>query len=62
MYKCWNCGTEHESPASNDAHNRDVKAEYAKGYLDGYADAEKHYTQPTVSCGYPIEWHTTYEN
>lgn len=29
---------------------------YREGYLEGYTDAEQHYTQPTVSCGYPVEW------
>lgn len=33
MYKCWNCGTEHEIPASNDAYNR--------GYSDGYKEAKR---------------------
>lgn len=32
MYKCWNCGTEHEDTASNDAYNR--------GYRDGYEFAK----------------------
>ena len=27
-----------------------------QGYLEGYTDAEQRCTQPTVSCGYPIEW------
>jgi hypothetical protein len=49
--------------------------EYVQGYLEGYTDAEKHYTdiflseydrgyndakkllaQPSVSCGYEVEW------
>lgn len=28
MFKCWNCGTEHESPASNDAYKRGWNAAY----------------------------------
>lgn len=35
------------------------RSAYAKGYLDGYKDAEnenKFLTQPTVSCGHEIEW------
>lgn len=51
MIKCWSCGTEHESPASNDAHNRELQAEYSKGYLEGYTDAEKHYTNKCTLCG-----------
>ena len=51
MIRCWSCGTEHESPASSDAHNRDIEAAFARGYLDGYSDAEKHYTNTCTLCG-----------
>jgi hypothetical protein len=29
----------------------EIKAQYAKGYLDGYTDAEKHYTNRCINCG-----------
>lgn len=48
--KCWNCGTEHEDTASNDAYDR--------GYKSGYADAEKYYTNSCFYCGYAGEWST----
>ena len=51
MFRCWNCGTEHEERASNDAHNREIQAAHAQGYLDGYSDAEKHYTNRCILCG-----------
>lgn len=51
MYRCWSCGTEHESTASNDAHNRELKAAIAQAYLEGYSDAEKHYTNKCILCG-----------
>ena len=38
MIRCWSCGTEHEYPASSDAHNREIEAAYAKGYAEGYKD------------------------
>ena len=50
MYKCWNCGTEHEEQASNDAYNR--------GYKRGYEDAKKYYTNSCFMCGYAGEWST----
>jgi hypothetical protein len=28
MFKCWNCGTEHELPTSNDAYKRGWNAAY----------------------------------
>ena len=52
MYKCWNCGTEHEPIAPSGASSRELLAEYNRGY----SDAQKVFTQPTVSCGYPVEW------
>jgi hypothetical protein len=51
MFKCWSCGTEHELPAPIGANHRDIKAEYSQGYLDGYSDAEKHYTNRCILCG-----------
>ena len=51
MIRCWNCGTEHESPAPIGADNRDIEAAYARGYLEGYSDAEKHYTNKCTLCG-----------
>jgi len=49
MIKC--CGEEHESPAPSGAHNREREAEFARGYLEGYSDAEKHYTNLCTLCG-----------
>ena len=40
MMKCWNCGTEHELPASNDAY-RELQAEYknmVEFYENDYAE------------------------
>ena len=34
MYKCWNCGTEHELLASDDAYSRGYRDGYNKGYKD----------------------------
>ena len=51
MIRCWSCGTEHESPAPIGADNRDIEAAYARGYLEGYSDAEKHYTNKCTLCG-----------
>ena len=51
MIRCWSCGTEHESPAPIGASNRELEAEFARGYLEGYSDAEKHYTNLCTLCG-----------
>ena len=51
MIRCWFCGTEHESPAPIGASNRELEAEFARGYLEGYSDAEKHYTNKCTLCG-----------
>lgn len=37
MYKCWNCGTEHETQTSND--------EYSRGYYAALADIIREYEQ-----------------
>jgi len=37
MFKCWNCGTEHEYPATSVALNRDIKADPIESYRLGYA-------------------------
>ena len=50
MHRCWNCGTEHEDIASNDAYNR--------GYKRGYEDAKIFYTNDCMTCGYAGEWST----
>ena len=34
MYRCWNCGTEHEIPAPKGASIRELQAEYNRGYND----------------------------
>lgn len=51
MHRCWNCGTEHEC-SDKISSSRDLAAEYNRGYND----AVKLLAQPTVSCGYPVEW------
>lgn len=51
MFRCWSCGTEHEIPAPKGASNREIQAAHAQGYSDGYADAEKHYTNRCILCG-----------
>jgi hypothetical protein len=51
MFRCWSCGTEHEYPAASAAPNREIEAAYAQGYLAGYSDAEKHYTNKCTLCG-----------
>ena len=45
--KCYHTKYEGCSPCIHDAY-RDGSA---KGYLDGYTDAEKHYTNRCINCG-----------
>jgi hypothetical protein len=48
--ECWVCGEDHNDKPT-DISDPKIDAAYAKAYLDGYSDAEKHYTNKCTLCG-----------